>query len=232
MFAAWRAWGGRGRLSPSRQGNLPFAAWQGNPVCAAGKGAAGFRRGGIFFCTGVGLSPELGISCQNGRYSGIFRVGSAWRKHGNRPRSVKKRVRELSVWSISPPWRAFLCGKNGISLLKEIYFLPQRRKFLAAKKFTGVWKAGKNGASDGFFFLFGEFPRTKSDCLFASLSPAWLTRGRIRPHGIPWRAAKCRGKRASGFHLALPQVREVRVFPPVPALAPARAILAEPFLTF
>ena len=171
MFAAWRAWGGRGRLSPSRQGNLPFAAWQGNPVCGARKGAAGFRRGGIFFCTGVGLSPELGISCQNGRYSGIFRVGSAWRKHGNRPRSVKKRVRELSVWSISPPWRAFLCGKNGISLLKEICVFAARNKFLSAKKFPGVWKEGKNGASGGFFPLIGGRARAKSGCLFASLPP-------------------------------------------------------------
>ena len=73
--------------------------------------------------------------------------------------------------SISPPERPFSCGKNGISLLKEISFLPQRRKFLAAKKFTGVWKAGKNGASGGFFLLVGDFPRAKSTCLFASLSP-------------------------------------------------------------
>ena len=171
MFAAWRAWGGRGRLSRRVRETCRSLRGREIPSVGQGKGAAGFRRGGIFFCTGVGLSPELGISCQNGRYSGIFRVGSAWRKHGNRPRSDKKRVRELSVWSISPPWRAFLCGKNGISLLKEIYFLPQRRKFLAAKKFTGVWKAGKNGASDGFFFLFGDFPRAKSICPFASFSP-------------------------------------------------------------
>ena len=82
---------------------------------------------------------------------------------------VKKRAGELSVWSISPPRHPFSCGKNGISLLKEIYFLPQRREFLAAKKFPAVWKAGKSGASGGFFFLFGDFPRTKPACLFASL---------------------------------------------------------------
>ncbi len=83
----------------------------------------------------------------------------------------KKRAGKLSVWSISPLFRPFSCGKNGISLLKEIYFLPQRRGFLAAKKFPGVWKAGKSGASGGFFLLVGDFPRAKSGCLFASLSP-------------------------------------------------------------
>ena len=71
-----------------------------------------------------------------------------------------------------------MCGKNGISLLKEIYFLPQRREFLAAKQFTGVWKAGKNEASGGFSFLIGGRPRAKSACLFASLSLHGLTRER------------------------------------------------------
>ncbi len=82
---------------------------------------------------------------------------------------VKKRAGEQPVWSISPLRLAFSCGKNGISLLKEISFLPQRREFLAAKESPGVWKAGKNGASGGFFFLFGGCPRAKSACLFASL---------------------------------------------------------------
>ena len=40
MGRAWEAF-------PSRQGNLPFAAWQGNPVCGARKGAAGSLRGGF-----------------------------------------------------------------------------------------------------------------------------------------------------------------------------------------
>ena len=146
------------------------------------------------------MLPNPVISCQKGRISVRYRVRVAGWKGGNRPRSVKKRARELSVWSISPPGRPFLCGKNGISLLKEIYFLPQRREFLAAKKFTGVWKAGKNGASDGFFFLFGEFPRTKSDCLFASLSPAWLTRGRHPSARHPVAGGKV--SRETGFRLS------------------------------
>ena len=117
------------------------------------------------------MSLNLGFSCQNGRFSAPVGIRAAGRQGGNRPRSVKKRAGELSVWSISPPWRAFSCGKNGISLLKEISFLPQRRKFLAAKKFPGVWKAGKSGASDGFFLLVGGRARAKTVCLFASLPP-------------------------------------------------------------
>ena len=127
---------------------------------------------------GVGMSLNLGFSCQNGRLSAPVGIRAAGRQGGNRPRSVKKRAGELSVWSISPPWRAFSCGKNGISLLKEISFLPQRRKFLAAKNFAGVWKAGKNGASGGFFLLVGGRLRAKSVCPFASFPLRGLTRGR------------------------------------------------------
>ena len=136
---------------------------------------------------GVGMSLNLGFSCQNGRFSAPVGIRAAGRQGGNRPRSVKKRAGELSVWSISPPRRAFSCGKNGISLLKEICVLPQRRKFLAAKTFSGVWKAGKNGASDGFFLLIGVRPRTKSGCHSASLSrhradpPAKPDRTTFRP---------------------------------------------------
>ena len=146
------------------------------------------------------MSRNPGKSRQKARFPVSFRVRSAGRQGGNSPRIVKKRARELPVWSISPPRRAFSCGKNGISLLKEISFLPQRRNFLAAKKFPGVWKAGKNGASDGFFFLFGEFPRTKSDCLFASLSPAWLTRGRHPSARHPVAGGKV--SRETGFRLS------------------------------
>ena len=118
------------------------------------------------------------ISHQKGKFSARFCVHAAGRQGGNRRRSVKKRARELSVWNISPPRRAFSCGKNGISLLKEISFLPQRRKFLAAKKTAGVWKAGKNGASGGFFLLVGGRRRAKSVCPFASFPLRGLTRGR------------------------------------------------------
>ena len=107
---------------------------------------------------------------QKERISAIHSFPATGRKAANKARTVKKRAEKLSVWSISPPRRAFSCGKNGISLLKEICVLPQRRKLLSAKTFSGVWKAGKNGASDGFFLLIGFRPRTKSGCHSASLS--------------------------------------------------------------
>ena len=124
---------------------------------------------------------------QKERISAIHSFPATGRKAANKARSVKKRAGELSVWSISPPRRAFSCGKNGISFSKEICVLPQRRKFLAAKKFSGVWKAGKNGASDSFFLLIGSRPRTKSGCHSANLSlcradpPAKPDRTTFRP---------------------------------------------------
>ena len=129
------------------------------PICwtvSWGRAVGRFRRR-----ASAGMSPNPRFFCQSAMFSAFSRVSAAGRKGGNRPRSVKKRARELPVWRISPPQRAFSCGKNGISLLKEIYFLPQRRKFLAAKKSTGVWKAGKNGALGGFFLLVGSRPRAK-----------------------------------------------------------------------
>ena len=178
------------------------------------------------------MLPNPVISCQKGRISVRYRVRVAGWKGGNRPRSVKKRARELSVWSISPPGRPFLCGKNGISLLKEIYFLPQRREFLAAKKFPGVWKAGKNGASGGFFLLVGDRPRARSICPFAGLSLHGLTRGRQPSARHPVAGGKVSRKPPPGFHLAFPQAREIRAFPSNPVLAPVCAILAGPVLTF
>ena len=128
-----------------------------------------------------------GFPYQKERISTLHSTPVAGRKAANKPRSVKKRAGELSVWSISPLRRAISCGKNGISLLKEICVLPQRRKLLAAKTFSGVWKTGKNEASDGFFLLIGVRPRTKSGCHSASLSrhradpPAKPDRTTFRP---------------------------------------------------
>ena len=146
------------------------------------------------------MSPNPGVFCQKVWIPAFFHILAQERQDGNGPRIVKKRGRELSVWSISPPWRAFSCGKNGISLLKEIFFLPQRRKFPAAKKFSGVWKTGKNGASDGFFLLVGDFSRPKSICPFASLSPHGLTRGRRPSARRP--VADGKVSRESGFRLS------------------------------
>ena len=125
---------------------------------------------------------KLRFACQKERSSVLSHIPATKRMDENRGRTVKKRSGKLSVWSISPPPRAFLCGKNGISLLKEIFFLPQRRKFLAAKTFQRVWKKGKTRASDGFSFLIGPRPRAKIDCPFASLglrrADPWTEHGR------------------------------------------------------
>ena len=178
------------------------------------------------------MSPNPGISCQKGRLSARFRVCAVGRQGGNRCRIVKKQARELSVWSISPPWRAFSCGKNGFSLLKEIFFLPQRRKFPAAKKFSGVWKTGKNGASDGFFLLNGGRLRAKPLCPFATLSLHGLTRGRHPSALRSVAGGKVSRKPRSGFHSAFPGTRKTRIFPSVPVLTSVRAILVRQVLTF
>ena len=124
------------------------------------------------------MSSNPANPCQNVSLSAECRARAAGRQGGNSPRSVKKRARELSVRNISPPRHPFSCGKNGISLLKEISVLPQSRRFLAAKPFPGVWKAGKNGASGGIFLPDGGRPRAKSICHFAiPPPPAWLTQG-------------------------------------------------------
>ena len=178
------------------------------------------------------MSPNPGVFCQKVRIPAIFRILAQERQDGNGPRIVKKRGRELSVWSISPPWRAFSCGKNGISLLKEIFFLPQRRKFPAAKKFSGVWKTGKNGASDGFFLLNGGRLRAKPLCPFATLSLHGLT---LERHPSALRSVaggKVSRKPRSGFHSAFPGTRKTRIFPSVPVLASVRAILVRQVLTF
>ena len=129
-----------------------------------------------------------------------IRAGVAVQQGANKVRSVKKRAGKPSVWNISPPWRPFSCGKNGISLLKEICFLPQRREFLAAKKFPGVWKAGKNGASGGFFLLVGGRPRARPICPFAGFFLHGLTRGRHPSARHP--AAGGKVSREPGFRLS------------------------------
>ena len=192
----------------------------------------GIWRGGNSSRASVGMLSNPAFPCQNGSFFSFRSIRVSGRKGGDRGRSVKKRAIEPSVWNISPPRSPFSCGKNGISLLKEIYYLPQRREFLAAKKFPKVWKAGKNGASDGFFLLVGGRPRAKSVCPFASLSPHGLTRGRQPSARHPVAGGKVSRKPPPGFHLAFPQAREIRAFPSNPVLAPVCAILAGPVLTF
>ena len=68
----------------------------------------------------------------------------------NRSRTVKKRVEELFVWSISPSRRSLFRGKNRIAFRKEMNRFPQRRNFFAARQFLRVQEEGKNRASEGF----------------------------------------------------------------------------------
>ena len=138
----------------------------------------------------------------------------------------------MLVWNISPLHRAFSCGKNGISLLKEISFLPQRREFLAAKKFSKARETGKNRASDALFLLVGACPRAKSVCPFASLPCVGLTRRRKPTARYPVADGKVSRKPVFPFHPAFPRGRETRAFPSVPRLTPVGAILAGAVLTF
>ena len=170
----------------------------------------------------AGMSPNPEIPCQNGRFSARFRARAAGWQGGNSPRSVKKRAGELSVWNISPPQRAFSCGKNEISLLKEISSLPQRRKIPAAKKFPGEWKARKNEASGHLFRLFGDFPRAKPECLLASLYARRADAGTVSVR------TASRGRRQSvaenepaAFILRSRRLARFACFRPSPSLRPS-----------
>ena len=114
---------------------------------------SGRSRNSVETCnnTRVGLSQKHGISCQEERFSFRFRVSMKVRPAADRGRTVKKRVEELSVWSISPSRRSLFRGKNRIAFRKETNRLPQRRNFFAARHSLRVQKEGKNGASEGFF---------------------------------------------------------------------------------
>ena len=145
--------------------------------------------------------------------------------------NVKTGGGEMLISRISQPSVAFLTARNEISLLKEIYFLPQRRKFLAAKKFSGGWETGKNGASDGIFRLSGGFPRTKSCWLFVRHPQERLTRRRTWSAQGPVRTVRTEAEGGNPCHPAFPQRRENRAFPSAPRPSSVRAILACPFLT-
>ena len=73
------------------------------------------------------------------------------REEAGKTGNVKNGGGEMHHTSISPVSAPLLSAQNGISLLKEISFLPQRREFLAAKKSRTGREAGKNGASDTLF---------------------------------------------------------------------------------
>ena len=121
------------------------------------------------------------ISCQKEMDSVRFRVPVTKRPDTNRSVSVKKQAGELPLWSVSPPWHPFSCGKNGIFSRKEIPFFPQSDP-------QGCGKRGETKRRTAFSLLFGDRPRTRPACLFASLSHDWLTRG-----WYPFRTASQKG---------------------------------------
>ena len=64
------------------------------------------------------------------------------------------------------------------------------------------WKKGKTRLRKTFPALDGVRPRANPVCPFASHSPRGGDAGDgFRPHGVPWRAAKCRENRLSAFIL-------------------------------
>ena len=159
------------------------------------------------------LSRNLGFRCQKETFPPFFALRGRGGTRSEKRQMLKSGAGKCAIRAFPGPGFLFLCAKNGISLLKEIFFLPQRRKFLAAKTSAGVWKAGKNGASDGLFFLIGDFPRTKSICLFASFPLHGLTRGRHLSARCPVAGGEV--SRKAGFRLSscIPAtVRESRIF--------------------
>ena len=72
------------------------------------------------------------------------------RPTASRSRTVRKRVKKLFVWSISPSLRSFFRGKNRIAFRKKTNYLPQRRNFFAARHSLRVQNEGRNRASEGF----------------------------------------------------------------------------------
>ena len=119
-----------------------------------------------------------------------------------------------------------LSAKKRITFRKDETFLPQDTS-------CGCRKRGKTGLWRAFSALDGVRPRANPVCPFASHSPCGADAGGgFRPHGVPWRAAKCRGNRLSVFILR--SLRRVRFahFCSVPVPRPLCAVLAGAVLTF
>ena len=135
---------------------------------------------------------------------------------------------------------AHFSASAGFFVRQKLDFFAERNLFLAAKTQISCRKEihgrVESGEKRGFGRIFSSGWKPSACktrltfCKPSSLS-GWRG-GCARPHGVPWRAAKCRGSGASRFHFVFQWVRENRAFPPVPAPAPVCAILAGPVLTF
>ena len=119
-----------------------------------------------------------------------------------------------------------LSAKKRTAFCKNETFLPQGSS-------CGCRKKGKTGLRRFFPALDEVRSRANHVCPFASRSPRGADAGSgFLPHGVPWRAAKCRRKPAFGFHPAIPWAHEVRAFPSRAHSAPVCAVLAGAVLTF
>ena len=133
--------------------------------------------------------------------------------------NVKTGGGEMLISRISQPPEAFLTARNEISLLKEIYFLPQRRKFLAAKRFSGGWKTGKNG---GFGRDFPSIWRLSAYKILLAFCPSSAGMADAPPHVV--RARPCpdcqngSGRRESVSSCTFATPRESRVSVRSPSL--------------
>ena len=86
-------------------------------------------------------------------------------------------------------------AKKRTAFRKDETFLPQGSS-------CGCRKKGKTRLRRAFPALDGVRPRANPVCPFASHFPRGADAGEeFRPHGVPWRTAKCRGKRLPAFIL-------------------------------
>ena len=105
----------------------------------------GFQNVGI---RRVSLSKRTDLlNLGNRRFFGKVHVGASF---------VKKQAGKLLHTRISPLASRFLCGKKITSLLKEIYFLPQRRGRCAARRRKIVRKEEFHGALRAVFLPDGR----------------------------------------------------------------------------
>ena len=185
---------------------------------------SGRSRNSVESCnnTRVGLSQKHGISCQEERFSFCFRVSMTGRTAANRGRTVKTRVEKLFVWSISPPRRSFFRGKTESLSVKKRTAFRKGETFLPQGTPCGCRKRGEKGLRRAFPALDGVRLRANSVCPFASHYPCGAdARSGLWPHGVPWRAAKCRGNRLSAFILHILGRARFAYFRPVPVPHPS-----------
>ena len=109
----------------------------------------------------------------------------------------------------------FLSAKKFLSCRKDGIFLPQRRSRACGKR-------RKDGASGGFFLLVGGFPRAKSICPFASLSPSRADAGAVSVRMVSLGGRQSVAEpRPSAFILRSGKLARFACLHPSPSLRPS-----------